>query len=194
MRHPIVIALVAAALAAAGCETPAPRPPTSPAPAPQASPPRPSTRPAPAAPVDVPRPVVPVKSAAEVAVDEGATLYDAGSYNEAIKMLTGAREIWDSGTDALKVRAYKYVAFSHCVLGRRTLCRAQFTEALKLDPNFTLEPAERTHPIWGVEYEAAKKALAASQRPGAATPTKPATTTPVRPPTSVAPTAPKPGS
>ena len=183
MRRSYVAVVVAAALIAAGCETPSPRP-SSPAPAPAAPPPRTAQRPPqPTPPPEPVKPPVPVKTAAEVALDEGITLYDAGSYNEAIKSLTGAKEIWDGGPDALKVRAYKYVAFSQCVLGRRTACRQQFTEALKLDPSFTLEPAERTHPIWGVEYEAAKKALASPPaRPAAATTPRPAT-----PPASGAP-------
>jgi len=182
MRRSYVAAVVAAALIAAGCETPAPRQSATPAPAPP--PPRTAQRPPqPVPPPEPVKPPVPVKTAAEIALDEGITLYDAGSYNEAIKSLTGAKEIWDGGPDALKVRAYKYVAFSQCVLGRRTACRQQFTEALKLDPSFTLEPAERTHPIWGVEYEAAKKALASPPaRPAAATTPRPAT-----PPASGAP-------
>lgn len=191
MRRTYVAAVVAAALIAAGCETPSPRQ-SSPAPAPAAPPPRTAQRPPqPTPPPEPVKPPVPVKTAAEVALDEGITLYDAGSYNEAIKSLTGAKEIWEGAPDALKVRAYKYVAFSQCVLGRRTACRQQFTEALKLDPTFSLEPAERTHPIWGVEYEAAKKALAAP-------PTRPAaTTTPAARPAQTTPpasggTAPKP--
>jgi len=201
MRRSYVAAVVAAALVAAGCETPSPR---QTAPASDAAPPpsRATQRPPqPTPPTQPAKPPVPVKSAAEIALDEGITLYDAGSYNEAIKSLTGAKEIWDGGPDALKVRAYKYVGFSQCVLGRRTACRQQFTEALKLDPGFALEPAERTHPIWGVEYEAAKKALAAPPARPAATPpatprpAQPATppasgTTPARPPTAAP--APKP--
>jgi tetratricopeptide (TPR) repeat protein len=192
MRRSYVAAVVAAALIAAGCETPSPRQ-SSPAPAPAAPPPRTAQRPPqPTPPPEPVKPPVPVKTAAEVALDEGITLYDAGSYNEAIKSLTGAKEIWDGAPDALKVRAYKYVAFSQCVLGRRTACRQQFTEALKLDPNFALEPAERTPPIWGVEYEAAKKALASPPaRPAAAT--TPAAPRPAQatPPASGS-TAPKP--
>ena len=193
MRRSYVAAVVAAALIAAGCETPSPRQ-SSPAPAPAAPPPRTAQRPPqPTPPPEPAKPPVPVKTAAEVALDEGITLYDAGSYNEAIKSLTGAKEIWEGAPDALKVRAYKYVAFSQCVLGRRTACRQQFTEALKVDPSFSLEPAERTHPIWGVEYEAAKKALAAPPtRPAAATtPAAPRPAQPAAPPASGS-TAPKP--
>ena len=193
MRRSYVAVVVAAAFIAAGCETPSPRP-SSPAPAPAAPPPRTAQRPPQQTPPPEPaKPPVPVKTAAEVALDEGITLYDAGSYNEAIKSLTGAKEIWDGAPDPLKVRAYKYVAFSQCVLGRRTACRQQFTEALKLDPGFSLEPAERTHPIWGVEYEAAKKALAAPPtRPATATtPAAPRPAQPATPPASGS-TAPKP--
>jgi len=192
MRRSYVAVVVAAALIAAGCETPSPRQSTPPA-APAAPPPRTAQRPPqPTPPPEPAKPPVPVKTAAEVALDEGITLYDAGSYNEAIKSLTGAKEIWEGAPDALKVRAYKYVAFSQCVLGRRTACRQQFTEALKVDPGFSLEPAERTHPIWGVEYEAAKKALAAPpSRPAATAPAAPRPAQSATPPASGS-TAPKP--
>ena len=53
--------------------------------------------------------------------------------------------------------ANKYLAFSYCVTNRRTQCRKHFVDALKLDADFTLEPTEKKHPVWGPEYERAKK-------------------------------------
>jgi hypothetical protein len=88
----------------------------------------------------------------------------------------GAKEIWDdsttAGVTANKLAAHKYIAFSYCVTSRRTQCRQQFVDAIKLDPNFNLEPAEKTHPIWGPEFERAKvlaKAPAAPARRPATT-------------------------
>ena len=54
--------------------------------------------------------------------------------------------------------ALKYLAFSFCVTRRQAQCQAQFENALKLDPAFDLEPAERGHPLWGPVFERVKKA------------------------------------
>jgi hypothetical protein len=107
-------------------------------------------------------------------------LYDSGDFNGAIKRLLGAKEIWTDSTSptasANKLAAHKYLAFSYCVTKRRTLCRKQFVEALKLDPGFNLEPTEKDHPIWGPEFERAKKEVAAAAAP------KPKTATKAKPP------------
>jgi hypothetical protein len=102
-----------------------------------------------------------VVNASARALTEGVGLYDAGNFNGAIKRLLGAKEIWDDSTtaDALrnKLAAHKYVAFSYCVTNRRTQCRKHFVDAIKLDADFHLEPTEKTHPVWGPEFERAKK-------------------------------------
>jgi len=154
-------------LALAGCETPAPvaepEPPKVQAPEPAPPPPPPPLAPP------------PVESASARALASGVALYDAGDFNGAIKRLISAKEIWDDSAsrDALanKVTANKYVAFSYCVTNRRTQCRKHFVDALKLDPDFALEATEKTHPVWGPEFERAKKQL---------TPAK--TSTPPKPP------------
>jgi len=172
MRRPLIVGLAIAVAIGAGCETTGPKPAPSPAPsaAPAVAPPPPPVKPA-----EPPKPMPPPKSPAEIAVDEGVALYDAGDFNGAIKSLLGNKEIW-SGPSQQRVRAHKYVAFSYCVTGRRTLCRQQFADALKLDPQFELEPAERAHPIWGPQYEAARKAAVAPAASG------PATRPPAKPP------------
>ena len=155
-------------VALVGCETPAP--------APQAEPPRvePPGAAAPVVPVEPPPPPAPTPG--ERALAEGIALYDAGDFNGAIKRLLGAKEIWSDSTTATatadKVAAHKYIAFSYCVTKRRTQCRKQFVDALTLDPGFTLEPAEKTHPIWGPEFERAKKEATAATKPKPAAPTK----------------------
>jgi hypothetical protein len=110
----------------------------------------------------------PIPTPGESALEEGIALYDAGNFNGAIKRLRGAKEIWTDSTTlatANKVAAHKYLAFSYCVTKRRTQCRQQFVDALRLDPGFSLEPAEKTHPIWGPEFERAKKQASAPAAP-----------------------------
>jgi hypothetical protein len=108
--------------------------------------------------------------------------YDAGDYNAAIKTLTSGDL---AGAPApLRLRALKFTAFSYCVTNRRPQCRREFVEALKLDPTFTLEPAELTHPVWGAEYNAAKRAVSQPAKP------KPAAKPAAKPPPKPAP-APK---
>jgi len=147
-------------LALAGCQAPAPV--AEPAP-PPVSVPEPEPPPPPPAPP--PPPPAPVVTPSGRALASGISLYDAGDFNGAIKRLTGAKEIWDDSTSAdavaNKVAANKYLAFSYCVTNRRTQCRKHFVDALKLDADFTLEPTEKKHPVWGPEYERAKKQVSA---------------------------------
>jgi hypothetical protein len=160
VRLVVVCAIVLLVLA--GCGTPAPvvepDPPKVQAPEPEPAPPPPP-----------PPPPPPVVTASARALASGVALYDAGDFNGAIKRLAGAREIWDdsASADALanKVAANKYIAFSYCVTNRRTQCRKHFVDALKLDPGFALEATEKTHPVWGAEFERAKKQASASIAP-----------------------------
>ena len=61
--------------------------------------------------------------------------------------------------------AHKYLAFIHCVSGREAACREEFRRALATDPDFTLGPAERGHPIWGPIFAAVKTRGAAKPPP-----------------------------
>ena len=151
-------------LAFAGCQAPQPvaepEPPKVVVPEPEPLPPPPAPPPPPPAPVVTP---------SARALASGVSLYEAGDFNGAIKRLSGAKEIWDDSTSAdavaNKVAANKYLAFSYCVTNRRTPCRKHFVDALKLDANFTLEATERTHPVWGPEFERAKKQASAPSAP-----------------------------
>jgi len=122
--------------------------------------------PPPVPPPPVPTPTV---TASGRALAEGVGMYDAGNFNGAIKRLLGAKEIWDDSTtaDALsnKLAAHKYIAFSYCVTNRRTQCRKHFVDAIKLNADFRLEPTEKTHPVWGPEFERAKKQASAPTAP-----------------------------
>lgn len=130
-------------------------------------------------PVEEPEPVLPapfepppapiaIPTASERALATAIALYDAGNFNGAIKRLRGA-EIWSDSTSpgatANKLAAHKYLAFSYCVTNRRALCRQQFVGAIKLEPNFDLAPAEKGHPIWGPEFDRARKQASAPAAP-----------------------------
>jgi hypothetical protein len=163
------VVLAAAAVLVTACQTPAPATPETPAAPPAAAAPAPVPQRAPPPPAPPPPP----KPAAEVALDAAMASYDAGDYNGAIKGFASPDIL--AASTAIKVKAHKYSAFSYCVTNRRTLCRQQFVDALKLDPAFALEPAEQTHPVWGPEYNAAKRSLAQPAKPAAkSTPKKPA--------------------
>jgi len=177
MQKMMVIAVLLLLVALVGCQAPAPvaEPKPQPVEAPQ---PKPAAR-APVAPAPAP---IPIPTASDRALAEGVRLFDAGDFNGAIKELLGAKEIWDvttSGSIANKLAAHKYLAFSYCVTNRRTQCRQQFVDAIKLDTNFSLEPAEKTHPVWGPEFDRAKvqasapAAPAGRQTPSAAPPPNP---------------------
>ena len=150
-------------LALSGCQSPAPVPERKPEPV---ETPKPPVVPVPVAPAPAPPPA---PTASESALTDGITLYDAGDFNGAIKRLLGAKEIWDDSTTrtaaANKLAAHKYIAFSYCVTNRRPQCRQQFVDAIKLDPKFNLEPAEKTHPIWGPEFDRAKVQASAPAAP-----------------------------
>jgi len=157
------LAAVAAALVVAGCaSTPeqAPSPPVpAPAPAP-VPPPAPARTVAPPpvvqpAPAPAPQPPTP----AELRLKEAGDLYDAGNYNGTIRKLAGARDVFSADTPAaIRIEAHKKLAFSYCVTGRRALCRSQFDQLLKIDPDYTLSAAERGHPQWGPVFTQAKTA------------------------------------
>ena len=142
----------------AGCQSPAPvaQPEPQRAPEPEAAPPPPVS----AAPLPPPPP-----TPGERALAEGVALYDAGNFNGAIKRLRGATEIWSDATTppatTNKVAAHKDLTFSYCVTKPPAQCRQQFVDALKLDSTFSLEPAEKSHPMWGPEFERAKKQASA---------------------------------
>ena len=84
-------------------------------------------------------------------------LYDRGQYGEAIRALQTSPGIWAASVTT-RTTAYKYLAFSQCVLNRRKACRESFDALLTLDPGFELAPAEAGHPQWGPVFKVAKAA------------------------------------
>lgn len=84
----------------------------------------------------------------------GLRQYDEGKYSEAARTLQASLDEGLSSKD--QVTAHKYLAFIHCISGRERQCREEFRKALKIDPEFELEPAEAGHPIWGPAFRSVK--------------------------------------
>jgi hypothetical protein len=162
-------ALVTAAMLSAGCATVERiKEAVTPDPAPAKKAPANSDSPAKKAPVTSESPPAKKSSAtsepsqssasrasAQNALSEGIDLYDKGDFNRAIRRLN-ASEI-RSADKSVQVKALKYMAFSYCVTNRKTLCRQRFEKALKIDPEFDLEPGEKGHPLWGSVFDRVKK-------------------------------------
>lgn len=81
--------------------------------------------------------------------------YEDGNYKSAAKRLQSAL---DEGLTfkSDQLRAYKYLAFVHCVSNREKLCRDAFRAAFEIDPKFELSAAEVGHPLWGPVYQNAR--------------------------------------
>jgi hypothetical protein len=96
-----------------------------------------------------------VQARAESALAEGLRLYDAGHYFLAEEQLLSP-DIWASGPD-LQLKAAKYLAFSYCVSEQPNQCRFAFERALQIDPEFRLDSAEASHPLWGPVFAQASR-------------------------------------
>jgi len=116
------------------------------------SPPPKASAEKPAAPEKKPRPAEKTLSASEMALKEGIALYNNGDFNGAIRKLNTVK----GAEKPVQLSAFKYSAFSYCVSGRQLACTQQFEKALRLDPNFDLEPGEKGHPLWGPVFARAK--------------------------------------
>ncbi len=146
---PVCLAL---ALGLSACETPPP--------------PAPESAPA----VSQSEPVKPVDPVAikEQELQEAIQLYVDGRYEDAITALTPLSTAQELSMSS-QVKALKFIAFSHCVEGRRKPCRQHFDQALALDPTFQLTEAEKGHPIWGREFNNARAtALRSKKKPAPA--------------------------
>lgn len=109
--------------------------------------------------VPTPTPVAPVDPRAEkeALLTEALNIYAEGQFEEAIVKLTPLTEAPEL-TLISQIKARKFMAFSHCALGRVRPCRQQFDLALEQDPTFQLTEAEKGHPVWGREFNNARNA------------------------------------
>jgi tetratricopeptide (TPR) repeat protein len=140
MRNTLAFIAAVGVLAIAGCaETP--------------------TKPAPAAP-QITEDVLRTRATEQLAA--GIKQYEAGEFDSAVKTLSASL---DHGLLAKvdQSRARKYLAFSHCVSGRETQCRAEFRKAFEINPEFALRPEEDGHPIWGPVYRSVRTQLIAER-------------------------------
>jgi hypothetical protein len=139
------------------CATP---PATVNHPAPPAPPPPVVQTPPVAPPV---APVVPAVPATDTAANERAlaaalAAYERGDFSGATRLLTPLTN--DNSLDAAQqIRALKTLAFSQCSTGATTACRQTFERAFRADANFELATAERGHPIWGPQFERARRTV-----------------------------------
>ena len=157
----------------AGADAQAASRPKTAAPVPAA--PSPASAPvAPPPPASPPPP--PAKPSWQVALEDGIESYENGAYGNAIRKLEDVANN-PQASDAARVRALKYVAFSYCVTPdppkskskNTTLCRQAFERALAMNPHFDLTPGERGHPVWGKQFLAARSATLKKARAGSGT-------------------------
>ncbi len=94
-------------------------------------------------------------SVANKKLNYGVLSYEEGNYPAAITALQGVLDTKSSGKSE-QVKAYKYLAFIHCISGREAICRDYFKKALEIDSSFILEPAEAGHPTWGPAFRSVK--------------------------------------
>jgi hypothetical protein len=146
----------------AGCPTTPTAPPATvsypPAKPPVATPPPPPP-PVVIAPPPAP-PAVVEPSASETALAAAISTYERNNLRQAISLLTPLAADGGPLDAPQRVRALKYLAFSQCSstgAGALVACRQAFERAFRLDPSFELAPAERGHPLWGPEFDRARK-------------------------------------
>lgn len=92
---------------------------------------------------------------AEKKLAYGVLSFEEGNYPAATIALQGVLVAVSAGKQE-QVKAYKYLAFIHCVSGRETQCRDSFKKALETDPLFSLDSAEVGHPTWGPVFRGVK--------------------------------------
>ena len=90
----------------------------------------------------------------EADFNAGIKSYEDANYKESARQLQGALDLGLNKSN--QSQAHKYLAFINCVSGRPTQCRNEFRKALDADPDFTLQPAEAGHPLWGPVFTSVK--------------------------------------
>ena len=167
MNRPFRLSLwFAQALLLSACAAPPPASVNYPPPTVSASAPVPTvgTRPSVAVPSLAPSASLAAASpatdsaAADRALSAAIGAYDRGDYGLASRLLTPL--VNDGSLDPeQQLRALKTLAFSQCSINALTLCRGTFERAFRADPRFDLAPAERGHPIWGPQFERARRVV-----------------------------------
>ena len=102
--------------------------------------------------------VAPELTAAEKGLASGLASFDRGEYVAAMRLLTPLTNDQSLNLPS-RLKALKTLAFSQCLTGAVVACRGTFERAFKLDPKFDLAPAEQGHPVWGPQFDRARKNL-----------------------------------
>ena len=92
---------------------------------------------------------------AEQELANGLKSYEDGQYPQAMKHIQNALTN-DLTFKSDRITAYKYLAFIHCASERKKQCRASFKDALEINPDLDLSPAEAGHPLWGPVFRDVK--------------------------------------
>ncbi len=90
------------------------------------------------------------------ALQLGMQQFEDGGYDDAARHLQLAIDMGLSPVE--RAEAHKYLAFIHCASGREATCRDEFRRAIANDPQFSLDAAERGHPVWGPVYASVRAA------------------------------------
>jgi hypothetical protein len=102
-------------------------------------------------------------TASEKKLASALSTFERGEYALAIRQL--APLTTDPVLDVPnRLTALKFMAFSQCLTRAVTACRKSFELAFRLDGKFDLAPAERGHPVWGPQFELARKAALAQKK------------------------------
>ena len=150
------------------CQTAPTRTDGAPTPAAGASAAQSAANPPPAAvvaptPAPPPEPVVVEPSPSERQLAAGQAAFDRGEYAAAIRLLQPLSK--ESTLDtAAQLHALKTLAFAQCLTNATKNCRDSFVQAFRLDAEFELAPAERGHPVWGPQFDRARRIVQAEQR------------------------------
>lgn len=95
-----------------------------------------------------------IQSRGYYALHLGMQQFEDGAYVDAARNLQTALDMGLS--EGEQTDAHKYLAFIHCASKRAAECRDEFRRALAIYPDFTLNAAERGHPVWGPVFASVK--------------------------------------
>ncbi|AHG62750.1 TssQ family T6SS-associated lipoprotein [Advenella mimigardefordensis] len=124
-----------------------------------------------------------LSSSEEIQIRPIRESFMAGQYDAVITQVNSTPAL-SSGSVPLHTTALKYKAFSECLTEAKRSCASTFEQILTLNPNFTLLPAEKSHPSWGPVFErvqaehqpaSGNTASSGAQTSGSITPIRPLT-------------------
>lgn len=117
-------------------------------------------------------PLIAKPTAAQVLQADATKAYDDGNYELAAKLFLDLQR--QTITNEVLATARKFAAFSFCLVGKNSLCKAEFQKLLDSNPSFQLSPAEAGHPSWGSTFRTLTQKLRSTGVPVAPLATTPA--------------------